>query len=139
MTIYEYVAQKNPIGAKNVLNSFGHKAVPRPDILARQLANSVNQYGKEALYRIAAIHPDLELIEHYLDHSESKEAKSKTVEAEKSLFSSAEGQEIKRAVEDIKNNQNSKNNAPKEKSEKTELLIIGAVVLVALALVLKKP
>jgi methylmalonyl-CoA mutase cobalamin-binding subunit len=65
MTIYEYVALNNPNGAKTVLKSFGVKAVLRPDILAKQLANSVINHGKKSLYRIAAIHPDFELVSEY--------------------------------------------------------------------------
>lgn len=150
MTIYEYVALKNPIGAKTVLNSFGEKAVRRPDILAKQLANSVNKYGKEALYRIASVHPDLRLVTEYnkqsiaLEEVAKGEGKEKPCGCEKekekeSLFSSAEGQEIKKAVEDLSLKTNTLANTPKEqKSDKTELMIIGAVVLVGLALVMKK-
>jgi len=143
MNIYEYVAAKNPIGAKNVLNSFGEKAVPRPDILARQLANSVNKYGKDALFRIASVHPDMELISEYnkklsKDNGEEKTCSCKKETAE-SLFSSAEGQEIKKAVENLSKKQDQLANAPKEsKSDSKDLMIIGAVVVVALALVMKK-
>jgi hypothetical protein len=136
ITLYEYVADKNPNGAKNVLNSFGKKAVRRPDILAQQLADLVNQRGKEALYRIASVHPDLELISH---HNEYKQSQAEKAQAKDSIFSSAEGQEIKRAVDDLKRNHQAPVSTPQaEKSEKAELMIIGAVVLVGLALVLKK-
>tara|TARA_R110002020_G_scaffold468211_1_gene692325 strand:+ start:132 stop:575 length:444 start_codon:yes stop_codon:yes gene_type:complete len=147
MNLYEYVAVKNPVGAKTVLNSFGVKAVRRPDILSRQLANSVNKYGKEALFRIAAIHPDLQLVTEYnkavaVNNGESNEKYcqcGKKKEEKESLFSSAEGQEIKKAVEDLSLKTDSLANTPKEtKSDKTELMIIGAVVLVGLALVMKK-
>lgn len=148
MTIYEYVAAKNPIGAKTVLNSFGEKAVPRPDILAKQLAESVNKYGKEALYRIAAVHPDLELVSEYYKQSSSleKAAKGESEEScgcknkeSESLFSSAEGQEIKKAVENLSLKQDQLANTPKEtKSDSKDLMIIGAIVVVALALVMKK-
>ena len=145
MTIYEYVAAKNPIGAKNVLNSFGEKAVPRPDILARQLANCVNKHGKNALYRIAAVHPDLKLVSEY--HKESTKNEHTPCECDKckmmdkeQIFSSADGQEVKKTIEDIKNKQAEMLNAPKEstKSDSKELMIVGAVVIIALALVMKK-
>lgn len=141
-SIFEYIALKNPNGAKEVINSFGSKAIRRPDILAQQLADTVNQHGKTALYRIAAVHPDLQLISHYNDHNASKklevEKKSSKSESD-SIFSSAEGQAIKKAVEDISKQQEiAKNTTDKPKSEKSELLIIGAVVLIGLALVMKK-
>ena len=145
MNLYEYVAVKNPVGAKNVLNSFGEKAVPRPDILARQLANSVNKYGKDALFRIASVHPDIQLISEYnkqankVSDAENEKTCSCKKETAESLFSSAEGQEIKKAVEDLSQKQSALANSPKEsKSDSKDLMIIGAVVLVALALITKK-
>lgn len=146
MTLYHYVAEKNPIGAKKVLNSFGEKAVPRPDILAKQLANCVNQHGKECLYRIAAVHPDLDLVsQYYLQATRNEhtpcECDKCTKEAEKeSVWASADGQEIKKTVEEIKNKQEAQNgNAPKtEKSESKDLMILGVVAVIALALVMKK-
>lgn len=140
MNLYEYVALKNPNGAKNVVNSFGQKAIRRTDILAKQLANTVNSYGKDALFRIASVHPDLELISEYKKQIDSgKEKENCDCKKSESIFSSAEGQEIKKAVESIQEKQNSLNNQPKEsKSESKDLLIIGAVVLVALALVMNK-
>ena len=146
MTLYEYVAVKNPIGAKTVLNSFGEKAVPRPDILAKQLANAVNKYGKDALFRIASVHPDMQLISEY--NKESNKSKDVVEEKscgckdkkEESIFSSAEGQEIKKAVETLSLKQDAQSNIPKESktSDSKDLMIIGAVAVIALALVMKK-
>lgn len=145
MTIYQYVAYKNPMGAKKVLDSFGIKAIRKPDVLARQLADAVNKYGKQAVYRIASVHPDLELITQFNDFNNQKEEKSDSCSCKNekdSLFSSAEGQAIKSAVEDIKRSQEVSsqvnNNQKDNRSEKSELLIIGAIALVGLALVLKK-
>ena len=147
-TLYHYVAAKNPVGAKNVLNSFGEKAVPRPDILASQLANCVNRHGKDCLYRIAAVHPDLELVSEYYKHATQNENtpcgcdKGKSEDETKSVWDSADGQEIKKTVEEIKNKQstqNTNNQTPKEKeSQSRDLMIIGAVAVIALALVMKK-
>lgn len=148
MTIYEYIAYKNPMAAKKVLDSFNMKATRKPEILSRELADAVNQHGKEAMYRIAAVHPDLELITQFNAHNEDQEkGKSKTCSCEdkdkdNSLFSSAEGQAMKSAVEDIKRSQevSSQVNVGDKggKSEKSELLIIGAIAVIGLALILKK-
>ena len=131
------------MGAKKVLDSFGMRATRKPEVLARQLADAVNRHGEQAMYRIASVHPDLELITEFNEYNAKREAKAdSSKEKETSLFSSAEGQAIKSAVEDIKRRQEFSNmvgNTPKEvRSEKTELLIIGAIALVGLALVLKK-
>jgi hypothetical protein len=141
MTIFEYVALNNPNGAKNVVNKFGHKAIRRPDMLARQLADTVNRHGKQAMYEIASVHPDLDLITHFNEFNAEKEGKSSCGckdKKEDSLFSSAEGQAIKKAVEDISRKQEVAESGKKEKSEKSELLIIGAVAVIGLALVMKK-
>ena len=126
MTIYEYLAEQNPIGAKTVLNSFGEKAVRRPDILARQLADLVNNYGKDALFRIASVHPDLELVNQYnkVANPPSKEDCGCSKEKEKeSVFSSADGEQLIKAVEDI----NKRQDTPKH-----------TVAIIALALITKK-
>ena len=144
MTIYQYIAYKNPMGAKKVLDSFGMQATRKPEILARQLADSVNRHGKQAMYRIASVHPDLELITNFNAFNDKKEEKSDSCsckEKEVSLFSSAEGQAIKSAVEDIKRSQEVSNQVggkgKEVRSEKSELLIIGAIAVVSLALILK--
>tara|TARA_R110000787_G_scaffold44415_9_gene109032 strand:- start:448 stop:885 length:438 start_codon:yes stop_codon:yes gene_type:complete len=143
MTIYHYIAYKNPNGAKNVLNSFGEKAIRKPEILAEQLANTVRKHGKEALFRIASVHPDLKLVSEYnkvaTKNDEPKEKPCSCDKEKESLFSSAEGQDIKKSVELLTQKQNQIDNSPKEqKSDSKELMIVGAVVVIALALVMKK-
>lgn len=136
MTLYEYVAYKNPNGAKRVINSYGAKAIRRPDILARQLADVVNKNGKEALYRIASVHPDKELLTHLVEFNNKKKAEeeTKSCSCEEKSFLSADGQMIKDAVEDLKR---SNEKSDSGKSDKTELMIIGAVALIGIALVMK--
>ena len=136
MTIYEYIAYKNPHGAKEVLNNFGIKAIRDPKVLSKQLAYVVSKHGKKGLYHIASAHPDLELITHYNEHKNKKTEKPE--EKIESPFASAEGQAIITAVDNIKSNQEMARNDKTDKSDKTEMFIIGAVVLVSLALILKK-
>lgn len=143
MTLSEYVAIKNPLGAKKVIESYGLQAVRQPQILARQLNDTLVKHGDEALYRIASVHPDLKLITAFNAHNsqangEEKKKEDCSCKKEESIFSSAEGQQIKSAVEELKRNQVEANKPKEGKSEKTELLIIGAVAIVGLALVMKK-
>jgi len=143
MTLYEYIAYSHPEGAKRVINSYGSKAIRKPEMLAKQLADTVNRNGKEALYRIASVHPDLELLTHFNEHNASEDDKKKEKEScsckdKESNFSSAEGQAIKQAVEDLSKKQSEANKPAETKTEKSELMIIGAVVLIGLALVMKK-
>lgn len=142
MTIFEYTALKNPEGAKRVVNSFGEKAIRNPQALARQLADKVNKHGEKALYRIASVHPDFKLVSDYVKvnqkDSEEKEEKS-SCSCQKENYSNADGNdEVKKAIEDVKRKQeldSVASNSSKEKSDKTELMIIGAVALIGLALV----
>jgi hypothetical protein len=76
MTIYQYIAYKNPMGAKKVLDSFGMRATRQPEVLARQLAGAVNRHGEQAMYRIASVHPDLELITEFNEYNAKREAKA---------------------------------------------------------------
>ena len=143
MNIYNYVALKNPHGAKDVINSFGKKAIRQPEALAKQLADTVNRHGKEALRRIAAVHPDLELLTAFNENeqSKSKDKPCKCNDKEKSSFSSADGQAIKQAVEEISKKQDLSNNTPKEqpvKTDNTNIMILGAVAILGLALILNK-
>lgn len=150
MTIYETVAYRNPEGAKRVVNSYGSKAIRNPHALAKQLNDIVNAHGEEAQWRIAAIHPDYKLItdlnkmgeEEKATEEKGEEKTSCDCKEDKGNFFSAEGQAIKDAVEDIKNNQDkvngNNNNNNNSNSDKTELLIVGGIALIALALVLKK-
>jgi|DEB0MinimDraft_10_1074344.scaffolds.fasta_scaffold20694_2 hypothetical protein len=145
MNLYQYVAYKNPEGAKRVINSYGEKAIRQPDILAKQLAEKVNKHGKEALYRITSVHPDLKLISDYHEVNAPKveeKKEDKPCTCGKNDYSSADGaeaSEVKKVVEDIKRKQEIDSVASAsqktEKSDRTELMIIGAVALIGLALV----
>lgn len=134
MTIFEYMASANPNGAKNVINSFGKKANRNPVILAKQLAMCVNKHGQSALYQIALNHPDKALITECNMRENEK--------FEKSPMSNAEGQEVKKLIEDLTDKGSTAPPAPPyvhpKKSESTELFIIGAVAIVGLALILNK-
>jgi hypothetical protein len=138
MNIFQNIAYNNPNGAKEIINGYGQLAKRNPDMLARQLASVMSQnQGEDVEIKLAEVHPDYALIEKAVLLKQPK-VEQKDCDCKKNdLFSSADGQEIKKAVEDIK--ENSKKSETKEaKSEKTELLIIGAISLIGLALVLKK-
>ena len=136
MTIFEYMASANPNGAKNVINSFGKKANRNPEILAKQLAMCVNKHGQSALYQIALNHPDKALITECNMRENEK--------SEESPMSNAEGQELKKLIEDLTDNRRGykaptiSDRESKKTSESTELFIIGAVAIVGLALILNK-
>jgi|10_taG_2_1085330.scaffolds.fasta_scaffold34704_4 hypothetical protein len=137
MNIYEYTAYNNPLGAKKIITHYGEKAIRRPDILARQLAGCVANNGKDALLMVCEVHPDYKLIKDYTEYQAKKDAKAIK---DKNPFANAEGEELLASVKEIKDKSDSSTPSviPKDKSEKTELLIIGGVILVSLALITKK-
>ena len=130
MNIYQYTAYNNPLGAKKIINHYGQQAIKRPDILARQLASCVVENGKEALMFVCEMHPDYKLITDYTEYKAKQDAEKLKAN---NPFASAEGEELLSAVKNIKSEK-----PVSSKSEKTELLIIGGVVVVALALIMKK-
>lgn len=61
MTDYNDIAQRNPLGAEQVINSFGYEIIDR-----RNLGKSLNELvilkGEPALKKIMEIHPDKDII-----------------------------------------------------------------------------
>jgi len=142
MTIYEYTAINNPNGARNLLGSYGVKPINRPDYLAKQLADLISRTGNDGLYKLGSIHPDFELVKKIVQGQVEKEYKEKESEKEKS-FLNADGQEIKDTVKEIKAKQEvmgygNGSNSPNINSDKTELMIIGSIALIGLALILNR-
>lgn len=117
ITVYDYTADNNPSESRRIVAGFGIKPHPNPRILARQLAECVNRYGDEAAEMIKDIHPDADLFE-----CNCKDQKSIQV------HSNIDGQAIKNEISSIRD----------KVADKSELLIVGGIVVVALALILKK-
>jgi hypothetical protein len=135
MNIYEYTAYNNPLGAKKIVNHYGQEAIRRPDILARQLAGCVASNGKEALLMICEVHPDYKLIKDYTEYQAKKDAEALK---SKNPFANAEGEKLIASVNELKEKSTLPPIVENNKTERTELLIIGGVILVSLALITKK-
>lgn len=138
MNYYHYLALENPSGVASILSEYGIKPARNIKQLSKQLTQCVNRHGEDCLYKTTLIHPDRELM---LDAFKVEIEKEKPKKEEVSNacgcsnFSNANanGQEIKKVVENI-----GFSNATGDPSKKTELLIVGGVVLIALALILNK-
>ena len=125
MNIYQYTAWNNRKGSESLVSSYGMTPIGHPDELAKQLATLVTQ-DEQALQKIIAIHPDSQLFGN--SGFMLPDAKKDTSNAcGCSNFSNMDGQSIKREVEQ----------GMAQKSEKTELFIIGGIII-TLALILKK-
>lgn len=138
MNYYHYLALENPDGVASLLVDYGIKPSRNVKQLSRQLTHCVNKHGEECLYKTTLIHPDRELM---LDAFKVEIEKEKPKKEEVSNacgcsnFSNAnaDGQQIKKVVENI-----GFSNAVGDPNKKTELFIVGGVVLIALALILNK-
>ena len=59
MSVYEYVAENNPIVAERIMDSFGYTVADTPDMGLSQLVAKV---GEPALQKVMESHPDKEII-----------------------------------------------------------------------------
>jgi len=59
MNVYEYVAESNPRGAEQIMNSFNYDAINCPDMGLSQLVDKV---GEPALQKVMENHPDKDII-----------------------------------------------------------------------------
>lgn len=65
MTIYDYIASKNPSGVNKLLDNYGFKGTSDVSTLSSRLKAIVRKYKKVALQDISLIHPDKELLENF--------------------------------------------------------------------------
>lgn len=123
ITLFDYVANSNPVGANEVVRYYGWQPSRDPRVTAAQLAKCVEVKRDEALNMIAKVHPDFALIE-----SQVEKQKDNTSNAcgcsSCNGYSNANGQDMK---SDVKG----------RLTDKTELLITGGIILIGLAMVLK--
>tara|TARA_Y100000114_G_scaffold156344_1_gene183213 strand:- start:1531 stop:1914 length:384 start_codon:yes stop_codon:yes gene_type:complete len=127
MDLYIYCASKNPVGTAKVVQSFGlQPSRSTPQELASQLAMCVKRYGQEALERVSYIHPDRQLF------SAMKEEMSN---ASGCGCSNADGTAGGPKLEPVVEN---KNDLTESKLLSQNHLIIGGILVLALAVIFKK-
>jgi hypothetical protein len=125
MTIYEYIARNNPVGAKRTIESFGYKVV-NPKSMGDNLRMLVAQEGEPALKAVVDLHPDKDLIlEVYGNDCGCKD---------KENFLGADGI-LQSAV--LSNNQQ-QNDSTAKLAHQTNTLIVAVSLLVVAGLILKK-
>lgn len=125
MTIYEYIARNNPIGAKRVIESFGY-VVTQPKKMGDNLRMLVAQEGEPALKAVVDLHPDKDLIlEVFGNECGCKSGKDNFLGADGLLQSAV-----------LNNNQQQSDNSNKMALQ-TNTLIVALSLLVVAGLILK--
>jgi hypothetical protein len=61
MNVYKYVAESNPNGAVQIINSFGYELANTSD-LGRSLSELVAEVGEPAFKKVIDYHPDKDVI-----------------------------------------------------------------------------
>ncbi len=131
MNVFQYTAINNTHGTENLIRSYG--VAPKYSVLSKQLAGVISRDRANGLAKLRGIHPDLGLFQDELDTLKAK-IKSE-LDAEKKEFLNADGQSLKNDVAELKRGVNS----PKEEGRsKQELMIIGGVIVIGLAIIFKK-
>jgi hypothetical protein len=79
MNVYKYVAESNPNGAVQIINSFGYEVANTSD-LGRSLSELVAEVGEPAFKKVMENHPDkdviLELYSNEKNNNDDKKEKS---------------------------------------------------------------
>lgn len=134
MNVYQYTALNNPQGSTDMVESYGIRAIRHPKHLAKQLALVVAKHRDSALGKLAEIHPDVPLFQKQIDDFKVK-IKSESEKNNSSFSNFIDGQTIK---SDIASLQDKVSTTPETGKSKTELLIIGGVIVIGLAIIFKK-
>jgi hypothetical protein len=131
---YQYMAYEAPIESQKFIQNYGGKPANNELGLAQQMSDIVSQFGEPALNQLALIHPDKDLLlgGNYSNfNSGGSNCGGYSNCGGCGGYSSANGQSTKADLEKIVNGNS------KEKST-TELVVLGVVVVTALALIFKK-
>ena len=125
MTIYEYIARNNPIGAKRVIESFGY-VVTQPQKMGDNLRMLVAQEGEPALKAVVDLHPDKDLILEVFGNSQSLKATGDNFYGADGLLQSA-----------VLNNNQQQTDSNNKMVLQTNTLIVALSLLVVAGLILK--
>lgn len=133
MNIYEYIARSNPRGARMVIQEFGYRITDNKK-MGDNLRMLVAQEGEPALREIVKLHPDKDLILEVFN--EKQEEKPCGCSEKKENFLGADAT-LSSAV--LANNQQQNHASDSTKlAMQTNAMIIGATIIIAVALIVNK-
>ena len=134
MSVYNYVADSNPNGAKQIINSFGYEVTDSRD-LGQSLSELVAQVGEPALQKVMDYHPDkdiiLEMFSNPSTTSKSGCGCMKCKQNNEGHFLNASGAETTNSLADKTANTTTL-------AHQTNVILIVATLFIATALIIKK-
>jgi len=136
MRIFDYVAYNSPNEAAKVVSKYGLRPANNKRDLALQLANITAYTKAESMKDIAAIHPDLKLLNPNQGINSQYETLNEKWANAQGNWDNAGGCGCGGGFSNV-DGQNTKNEVGNRISDKSELLITGGLVLIGLAMVLK--
>ena len=141
MTVYDYCAIKNPSGTAKVISSFGMRPAREKRELSKQICYLAKRNGGEVLRRITLIHPDRALFEHERKLKEKKLSAASREAVEQVRYGLPEKSDKDFEKERLAQ-QERERLMQKSESESKLLsqnnLIIGGVLILGLAIIMKK-
>jgi hypothetical protein len=142
MNVFKYVAESNPNGAVQIINSFGYDVRSSSD-LGKSLSELVAEVGEPALKKVMDNHPDKDVIlELYaIENTKEKEEKSCGCDGCKNNQKVAEHLQYLNATgngafADAKSNNSTTNTHLL--ANQTNVILVVSALFIATALILKK-
>jgi len=128
-TVYDYVAIKNPQGAKQICEAFGYRVTNSRD-MSQNLKTLVNNEGEEAIKMIMDFHPDKEII---LDYFGTPKTEQKTTSC-----GCPTKDNTARTIEQFLNvNGRQENSEARALATNTNTIIFASALVLAVAIIFK--
>jgi hypothetical protein len=142
MNVFRYVAESNPNGAVQIINSFGYDVTSTSD-LGKSLSELVAEVGEPAFKKVMDNHPDKDVIlELYgSDNTKDKEDKSCGCDTCRNKYRAVEHLQYLNATGSGKfadEKSSSSNTNTHLLANQTNVILVVSALFIATALILKK-
>jgi hypothetical protein len=136
MSVYQYVADNNPRGTQQLIESFGYEITDRRD-LGRSLSELVSTIGEPALKKVMDIHPDKDII---VEYNVSLSPSSSTCGCSSCKAKEQHNNYMNASGEDnlASNSTNQPQNNTHLIANQTNVILVVATLFIVSALILKK-
>ena len=133
MTVYDYIAESNPMEAKSICESYGY-TVTNPKQMGRKLKSLVNNEGENALKSIMQLHPDKEILVEYFGMKAKKDKREKGCGCKDNT---AKRLDTIEAFINAGGNNNGERSEAKMLASNTNTIIFASALVLAVAIIFK--